>query len=56
MKIDTDITFCNFYKDCVHGNKCFRAKTDKINKLIKDKEVWVFTSQPECFVKKNERK
>ena len=47
-----DMTFCPFWKDCVDGEKCHRALTEKVlarrDAWIKDGPICQYAEKPSC--------
>jgi hypothetical protein len=46
-----DKTFCSFYKECVHGDICRYALTDKIKNAAKKAGLHIsqYAVEPNCF-------
>jgi len=48
-----DMTFCDFYDECIDGEGCPRALTNKVLAAariwMKDPPICTFMKRPECF-------
>ena len=50
-----DMTFCTFWKKCIHGKECGRALTPEVEEDAKqwwkgdDPQFCCFVDKPECF-------
>ena len=52
-----DMTFCQFYKDCLEGETCPRALTSEVERAAErwwqapGPPICMFAAKPKCWVK-----